>query len=342
MSSEASEEAATRARVQGLITGAWSTQVIHTAVRLNAFDRLLHGPRAAADLAAETQSHPGAFLRLMRALASIDLVRHLTGDRFELTAAGRLLAAGAPGSIRGMALHWGERLWGALSQLDQSVRTGQPWRASGADGFELMSRDPGQMAMFHQSMTDQTGPVARAMLDAYDFSRFKRIVDVGGSYGALLAAILKAHPDLTGQVFDLPDLAPASTGYLAGVGVADRAAFIGGSFFDGVPAGADAYLLKMIIHDWYDDRAVPILANCAQAAGANGVVLVMERIAPVLVSDGPVDYVTTRGDILMLTAAGGQERTEQHYRDLLATAGLQVTQIVPTASGFAIIEARTP
>src|SRR5471032_2908862 len=166
-----------RARVQALIAGAWSTQVTHVAARLEVFDRLLDGPRAAAELAAETGSHPGAFLRLMRGLASLDLVTQLDGDRFELTAAGRLLAAQAPGSIRGMALHWGERLWGALGQLDQSVKTGKAWRASGLDGFQQMAHDPAQMAMFHQSMTDQTGPVAAAMLKVYDFSRFRTLMD---------------------------------------------------------------------------------------------------------------------------------------------------------------------
>ena len=327
-----------RNRVQALITGAWSTQVIHVAVRLEVFERLLDGPRAAGDLAAATGSNPGAFLRLMRGLASLDLVKHLEGDRFELTPAGEILAAQAPGSIRGMALHWGERLWGALGQLDQSVKTGKAWRASGLEGFQQMAHDPAQMAMFHQSMTDQTGPVAAEMLKVYDFSRFKTLMDVGGSYGALLAAILSAHPDLQGRVFDLPDLAQASEAYLEVAGVGDRAEFEGGSFFKSVPADADAYMLKMIIHDWDDEHAVPILANCAKAAGADGVVLVMERIAPERVGQDPADQITIRGDLIMLTAAGGLERTEAEYRALFAKSGLKIRTITPTASGFAIME----
>src|SRR5665213_261210 len=271
-----------RARVQALITGAWSTQVI--------------------------------------------------------PAAARLLAAQAPGSIRGMALHWGERLWGALGQLDQSVKTGNAWRASGLEGFQQMAHDPAQMAMFHQSMTDQTGPVAAEMLKVYDFSRFRTLMEVGGSYGALLAAILTANPDLKGRVFDLPDLADASETYLEVAGVGDRAEFEGGSFFESVPAGADAYMLKMIIHDWDDEHAIPILANCAKAAGTHGVVLVMERIAPERVGQDPADRVTIRGDLIMLTAAGGLERTQAEYRALFAKAGLEIRRIVPTASGFAIME----
>ncbi len=196
------------------------------------------------------------------------------------------------------------------------------------------------MAMFHQSMTDQTGPVAKAMLEAYDFGRFGRVTDVGGSYGALIAALVKAHPGMQGEVFDLASLKDASTAYLAGQGVADRARFAGGSFFDVIPPGADAYTLKMIIHDWSDEQAVAILANCARAAGADGVVLVMERIAPERAGEAAGDYVTLRGDMLMLTAAGGMERTLGQYQAIFKEAGLKLERVIPTASGFSILETR--
>ncbi len=326
-----------RARVQGLITAAWSTQVIGVAARLSLFDRIAAGEGAARALAAATGSHPGAMRRILRALAALGLCRQAGEDRFELTAAGELLRAGAPGSIRGMALHWGQRIWGALSQLDQSLATGRAWRISGLKGFEEMASDPAQMAMFHQSMADQTGPVAAAILDVYDFSPFRAVMDVGGGYGALLAAVLKAHPGLTGQVFDLPDLAQAAGAYLEDEGVAGRGAFVGGSFFDAVPAGADAYMLKMIIHDWGDEDALAILTCCRRAAAARGAkILVMERIAPALA--GPDDLVTIRGDILMLTAAGGQERTPDEYEALFAGAGLRLERTLPTASGFSVME----
>jgi hypothetical protein len=336
MNDIAQSDPAVRARVQDLITGAWSTQVVHVAVRLKVFDRLLEGPRSAAAMAQETGSHPGAFARLMRALASIDLMRQLDEERFELAPAGRLLAEGQPGSVRGMALHWGERLWGALGQLDQTVRTGRPWKESGLEGFEHIAQDAGQIEMFHQSMADNTAPAALAMIEAYDFGALRTLMDVGGSYGALLAEILKAHPPMTGAVLDLPGLAEASRAYLEHAGVADRGRFEGGSFFEAVPSGADAYMLKSIIHDWDDERALTILKNCAAAAGRDGLVLVIERIAPELAS--PADFITVRGDILMLTANGGRERTEAQFRSLLGQAGLDVRRIVPTASGFAIIE----
>jgi hypothetical protein len=336
MNDATQSDPALRARVQELITGAWSTQVVHVAVRLKVFDRLLDGAGSAAALAEATNSNSDAFVRLLRALASIDLVRQIDEDRFELAPAGRLLATDQPGSVRGMALHWGERLWGALAQLDHSVQTGRPWRESGLEGFEHISQDPGQIEMFHQSMADNTAPAASAMIDAYDFGSFRAVMDVGGSYGALLAELLKAYPSLKGKVLDLPGLAKASRAYLERAGVADRGGIQEGSFFDAVPPGADAYLLKSIIHDWDDARAVMILKNCAGAAGPDGRVLVIERIAPE--QAGQADYITLRSDILMLTANGGRERTEAQFRSLLARAGLAVRRIVPTVSGFAIIE----
>ena len=327
-----------RARVMGLIMSAWPTQVIHVAVKLRLPDLLADGPRPASELAATTGSHPRALHRLLRAMAALGLCRQTAADLFELTPAGALLGADAEGGVRGVALHWGERLWGALSQLDQSVQTGRPWRHSGADGFEQMASDPGQMAMFHQSMTDQTGPVARAILEVCDFARFGTVMDVGGSYGALMAAVLRATPALTGQVFDLPSLKDASSAYLERAGVAGRASFVGGSFFEAVPEGADAYMLKMIIHDWDDAEALAILQNCRKAAGSEGRVLVMERIAPELAGEDPADLVTLRGDMLMLTAAGGVERTLSEYQALYARSGLRLETVTRTASGFSVME----
>ena len=331
-------EADERARVLGLISAAWQTQVIHVAVRLRLPDLMADGIETSVALAEDTGSHPRTLRRLLRAMAAVGLCRQTGEDHFELTPAGNILRADADGSVRGVALHHGERIWGALSQLDQSVRTGRPWRISGASGFEHMASDPGQMAMFHQSMADQAAPVAREMIGAYDFGRFGTLVDVGGSYGALLAEILKALPELSGQVFDLPSLEAASTAYLERQGVAARARFVGGSFFETAPAGADAYMLKSIIHDWDDAEAVAILRNCAVAAGTRGRVLVMDRLAPELADGDPADLATFRSDMTMLTANGGLERTLREFQALYAQAGLTLMGLTRTASGFSVME----
>ena len=327
-----------RSRVLGLISAAWQTQVIYVAVALRLPDLMARGAETSAALSEATGSHPRTLRRLLRAMAALGLCRQTGQDCFELTPAGNVLRADAEGSVRGVALHHGERIWGALSQLDQSVKTGRPWRISGASGFEHMASDPSQMAMFHQSMADQAAPVARDMLAAYDFGRFLTLVDVGGSYGALLAEILKAHPHLSGQVFDLPTLEAASTAYLERQGVAARARFVGGSFFETAPAGADAYMLKSIIHDWDDAEAVSILRNCATAAGTKGRVLVMDRLAPELAGEDPADLTTFRSDMIMLTANGGLERTLADFEALYAQAGLTLVGVTRTASGFAVME----
>ena len=329
-----------RDRVLALITGAWPVQVIHVAARLRLPDLMADGETASAALAETTGSHPRTLRRLLRAMAALGLCRQIDHDRFELTSAGEVLRTGVEGSVRGVALHYGERIWGAMSQLDQSVKTGRPWRISGASGFEHMASDPGQMEMFHQSMADRTAPAAHDMLQAYDFGRFRTLMDVGGSYGALLAAILKARPELTGQVFDLANLNDASTAYLERMGVSDRARFTGGSFFDQVPAGADAYMLKSIIHDWDDQEAVQILRNCAVAAGAEGRVLVIDRIAPELAGGDDADLVTFQGDLMMLTANGGLERTLKEFQAIYDQAGLTLAGVTPTAAGFAVMETR--
>ena len=329
-----------RTRVLSLIMGAWPVQVIHVAVRLRLPDLMAEGETSSAALATATGSHPRTLRRLLRAMAALGLCRQIDEDRFELSAGGEVLRAGAEGSVRGVALHYGERIWGAMSQLDQSVKTGRPWRISGASGFEHMASDPGQMEMFHQSMADRTAPTARSMLEAYDFGRFETLMDVGGSYGALLAAILQARPELSGQVFDLPALKDASTAYLQRMGVADRARFTGGSFFDPIPPGADGYMLKSIIHDWDDDEAVQILKNCAAAAGREGRVLVMDRIAPELAGTDPADVVTFQGDLMMLTANGGMERTLKQFQAIYDAAGLSLDGVTTTAVGFSVMETR--
>jgi hypothetical protein len=163
-------------------------------------------------------------------------------------------------------------------------------------------------------------------------------MDVGGGYGALIAEIVKAQPGLKGRVLDLGGLADAAGAYLRRQGVADRAAFVGGSFFDDVPPGADAYTLKSIIHDWDDDNALVILGACCKAAGASGRVLVIERIAPDLSGEDPGDVISARSDMLMLTANGGQERTLAEYEALFSKVGLRLERVVPTTSGFSVME----
>ena len=325
-----------RERVTELITACWTTQVIHEAVRLNLPDRMAAGPASSDDLAALLKVDADALYRLMRALASLGLLLHLGGHVFELTADGAALRSDAQDSLRGVALHWGDRQWKSFGLLGKAVATGKP---QVAEGFENLQKDAGQAAVFNRAMAEQSYRSGAAAARAYDFSPFKRVLDVGGGYGAVLAALLKANPTLRGGSFDLPEVEIGARGYLKEQGIADRAEYLGGSFFEGVPAGFDCHVLKFIVHDWGDEESKKILAHCARSVAPGGVVLLLEQVVPErIVPDARVAGIL-RGDLIMLNI-GGRERTEAEYRSLLAASGLELTRILPTSTPFSVIEAR--
>jgi hypothetical protein len=191
--------------------------------------------------------------------------------------------------------------------------------------------------MFNRAMAEQSLGIGREIARAYDFSRFRSVMDVGGGYGAVLRALLEYYPALRGSVMDLPVIEDRALNYLKNAGVGDRADYRGGNFFESVPSGTDAYVLKYIIHDWNDAKATQILRHCAAAAGHDGLVLLIEQIVPERITE--TDQRVVRGDLIMMTV-GGKERTETGYRELCAAAGLKVTRVVPTASGFSVIETR--
>jgi hypothetical protein len=335
---------ADRSRVSDLITRAWSTQAIHAAVTLGVIDAVSEAGSHAAVIAQSLGLHPRATFRLLRALAGLGLVEHRGGDLFAPTEAGRLLRSDAPDSLSILARHWGGRTWAALTQLDETVRTGKAFKDSGREGFLAMKDKPELARVFNLSMVRQTRAVARAIVEAYDFSAAREVIDLGGGYGALLAAVLKANPHLQGASADLGYMQSEAEAFLKEEGVADRARFAPTDFFAAVPLGADFYLLKFIIHDWDDAESIAILANTAKAAGASGKVLVVERLVPEIVSGhaaGVTEEKTAalRGDIQMMASTGGQERTEAEYDALFAAAGLRRLRTVPTTSVFSILEA---
>ncbi len=291
---------------------------------------MAEGPRHVGDLAAAAGADPQRLGRLLRALATLDLCRQLGDGMFELTRAGQVLRADAPGSLRGMAMHVGGMIWRSWGDLAYVVRTGKPSPsvASGPEGFAAFAADPAAAAVFNQSMVDGSRRVAAQLAAHYDFSRFCTVMDVGGGYGAVLAVLLQADSERRGIVFDLPYLAESTTDFLAREGVGGRAGFVGGSFFEQVPALADCYLLKYIIHDWDDAHALTILQKCREAAGTTGTVLLIEQIVPEHVEPTAAHRLIARGDLTMMVY-GGTERTEAEYRALLAEAGLRIARIVP-------------
>lgn len=334
--------AALRARTAGLVTGCWSTQVIHAAVQLGIFDCLGRGAALSGEIAESVGAHPRSTFRLLRALSSLGLCRDRGAQRFELTAAGALLRTDAPDSLAALARHWGSRTWSALAHLEQSVRSGAPWPRGGREGFTSMAQRPEDAAVLNRSMVEQTLKVASAIARSYDFSSCREIIDVGGGYGALLSVVLELNPHLSGACADLAYMAPDATAFFAARGLAHRARFVPANFFESVPPGADAYLLKYILHDWNDTDAVEILIHTRMAAQGRAAILIIERLVPESIdtqaSADASDVIC--GDINMMVVTGGLERTLPEYRQLLKAAGLVLTRAIPTACAFHILEAR--
>lgn len=328
-------QGADRAGLIDMITGCWKTQVIGQGVALGLFDALANGAATSMALAEANGANADGTMRLLRALATLGLVEHLPGDRFALTPTGALLRRDAPDSLNGMAGHWGERIWESFGRLGTSVQTGEASIPSGPEHFAVMQADPAAADIFNRAMAEGSLRVGRALAAACDFSGFSRLMDVGGGYGALLVGPLEANPSLAGQVYDLPALAGPARTWLGEQGMEARVDYVGGSFFEAVPQGADCILLKFILHDWNDERCRTILRHCRSAVGA-GTILIIERIVPDTVS--PADTDVIRGDLVML-GVGGKERTEAEYHQLLGEAGLRIGRIISIDGNFSAIEA---
>ncbi len=313
--------------------GVIAAQAIYTAAKLRLPDLLASGPKTSTELAAECGAHAPALERLLRALATLEMFAPTPDGRFRNTPLTEMLRSDHPESARGGALLLpAPFLWRPLGDLYESVRTGEPafQRVFGQRFFEYMATHPADAAVFNAAMTHGIPWTSSALLAAYDFSRFERLVDVGGGEGALLRDILAATPRLRGGLFDLPSVVAGAGAILTGE-IAARCEIVGGDFFESVPQGADAYLMKGVIHDWPDADAATILRNTRRAMRPDGTLLLIENAD----SDARPAGL---GDLLMLVI-GGRDRSEAEFRSLLAGAGFALTRIIPTAAS-AVIECR--
>jgi hypothetical protein len=246
-----------------------------------------------------------------------------------LTALGNQLRSNVPGSMRNFALMFGgERAWRSWGELLHCVRTGESGtqRIYGMGSFEYLAANPDQAVIFNEAMAENTRRVSQGLISAYDFSQFGKIIDVGGGNGALLAAIVAANPNVRGVVFDLPRGSAEASRKFLDAGIAATCEVVTGDFFRSVPEGADAYILKHIIHDWDDEQSVTILKNCRQAMLPASKLLLLERVMPEKMQATPAFQRMAMVDINMLAMPGGQERTGKEYRDLLAKAGLSIAR----------------
>lgn len=321
-----------------MAVGAWLTQALYAAVRLGIADELRGGPLTADEVARRVDADPGAVYRLMRALAAQSVFTLRDDGRFELARLGRTLRRDDPASVASMITfigspqhweHWGSAL--------HSVRTGQTAveHLRGTEVFAYLDSDPEFAEVFNNAMTGTSTLSIETAVPSYDFTDRRVIVDVGGGHGALLAAVLKVAPQARGVLFDLPSVVATAGPQLEAAGVSSRCATEGGSFFDSVPAGGDAYLLKAVIHDWDDEKSVAILRNVRNAIAPGGKLLLFELVLP----EGAPAHLGLLIDLEMLVSAGGMERTEAQYAALLASAGFALNRVVTTPGPVSIVEA---
>jgi hypothetical protein len=337
LSEAAQPDATTVAALRNMIMGFRVTQLIYVAAKLGLADHLRHEPQTPDRLAQLVGAEPRAVGRLLRALASLGLFAETNEGTFAITPLAQLLQTSTPGSLRGMAVLYGEEwLWQAYSQMLYSVQTGRPAfeHAHGQPLYDYLQQHSSAAAQFHQAMSAYSDQEAAAILAAYDFSNLASVIDIGGGHGALVTALLLAHPQISGVVFDLPSVVAEANRRLAAAGLAERGMGVAGDFFTLVPSNGDLYLLKSVLHNWDDAACVAILRSCRRAMADHARLLVIERVVP----PGNSPSEAKLFDINMLVMLGGQERTERQYQRLFQEAGFDLTRIVPSHSPLSLLE----
>jgi hypothetical protein len=320
-----------------LIHGYAVSQLIYIAARWSLPDHIGRGVQTADALARLTGAQPGPLARVLRGLANIGVLTEEADGSYRLTPLGATLQTAVPGSMAGLAIIHGEVFYPAWSRLNDALRTGSnPFEQQfGTDFFSHLAERPQLDTIFNEFMVRLAVPTARALLQTYDFSSARRIVDVGGGYGTLLAPILAQTPQAVGVLFDTEAILAGTEYLFAAAGMGDRYEAVPGDFFEAVPPG-DHYIVCQILHDWDDDQCRRILGNCLRAAQGARKLLVIERLLPerVTVPTEIVEY-----DLNMMVLGSGRERTETDYRTLLASAGWTTQRVTPLAQDKSLIEA---
>jgi len=321
------------------VSGIWAAQAIGAAARLRVPDHLAAGPRSAEEIALGVGADPSALHRLMRGLASVGVLTHVANGKFALTPVGEVLRSDVPGSLRSMVIaqtapaHW--LPWG---RCEKAFRTGKPTtdEALGMSLWEHYAKNPEEGDHFAEAMSGLSAMAMQAVIPVYSFAGAQQVVDVGGSHGGFLAAVLQKVPAARGVLFDRPDIVAGADATLGPAGVSERVERVGGDFFAGVPEGGDVYLLKHILHDWSDDECVAILTNVRNAMAPGARVVVVEMVIGAEGAPSPAPLL----DLNMLVLLSGKERTIAEFGALFERAGMQTSKVIPTMSPFAVIEAR--
>jgi ubiquinone/menaquinone biosynthesis C-methylase UbiE len=332
------EQLPPNAALSQMIMSGCLTHSICVAAELGVADALNDGPRTASELARAVGANPDALYRILRALAATGIFRETQEGRFEHSGLSECLRSDIAGSMRAWArmvgADWNRRV---MSEMLHSARTGEPVveRALGTPLWEYFAQHKEHADIFNDSMTSFSSTEIDAVMGSYDFSGIQKLVDIGGGLGSLLATILKAYPHMQGVLADAPSVIDSARREIDKYGLGDRCELVGIDFFESVPAGGDAYMMKHIIHDWDDEHSLRILKNCHAVMQRGARLLVVDSI----IAPGNEPSVGKTLDLFMLLI-GGRERTEAEFRTLFERAGFELTRIVPTSSPVAVVEGR--
>jgi hypothetical protein len=325
------------AQLMQMVFGFIPARAISLVAELGIADLLKDGAKSAKELAIATDSHARSLYRLLRVCASVGVFSENENNQFSNTVLSDLLRSDSPESLKDFSIMIGDntqfKTWG---RFDYAVKTGQPAfdEVFGMPYFDFIGINPKEAKTFNDAMTGMSIGSSMAVLQSYDFSGIKILVDVGGGHGFLLASILNKYPDMQGINFDVPALKADAEALFAQHGVSNRSHYDSGDFFQTVTTGGDAYIMKHIIHDWNDEQCVAILSNCRKGIKKGGKVLLVEMVLP----DGNEPSMGKLLDLQMLSVLPGCERTRAEYADLLEKSGFELTQIVPTPSPYSVIE----
>ncbi|MEI5103482.1 methyltransferase [Streptomyces sp. PmtG] len=334
---------ADRALVFHYLFGSLAAQTLRAATRLRVVELIGDKERRAADVAADAGAQPQAMTRLLRALASLGLLEERAPDSFAVTPAGGLLDPGRPDSLATLVSLFAEpTMLRAWEHLDRAVTTGETAFASvfGKDFFAHLKDNPELSAQFNAAMSESTRASAAQLPGLFGFGRHTKVADIGGGDGTLLSEVLRAHPELSGVVYDTEEGLAQAPRTLERHGLTERCSLVVGDFFQSVPAGADVYLIKSILHDWNDEQAVTILSHCRAVLPPGGRVLIVEPVMPEVVAreNAGLMYLS---DLNMLVNVGGRERTRTEFAAVCERAGLALTAVTPLGEGssFSLLEA---
>ncbi len=325
-----------RPNIMNVLGGAWYGQAVYVAAKLGIADMLVDGPQTAEDLARNAGVDEVALRRVLRALASMGIFLIREDGKVELTEEAEPLGSNHPNSVRSFAIMVNEEFFEAFGHFMETVKTGRPAfdQRFGMSVFEYYDSHPQAAATFHAAMSNWSKWDTPDIIEAYDFSRFNKVVDLGGGNGAFLSALLNRYSNLSGVLLDRPMGVEAARQGLGGS--LPRCEIVAGDFLADVPKGADLYTIKHVLDAWQDEDVIKLFSNCRASMANGGRVVVLESV----IEPGNNPSLIKWLDLMMMTVAdGGKFRSEPDFPPLFAEAGLRLNQVVRISDSVTLLEA---